>query len=73
MCDDRRAIREALAKGGSSNDEELQSIVISLSEDGEANMGASMNGKGTGLGMSGVSSEASSRRSTATERQEGLR
>ncbi len=69
MSCDRRAIREALLKSGNSNDEELQSILVSSSEDGEANIGSGMNGKGP----SGVSSEASSRRSTATERQEGLR
>ena len=68
MCDvwgDRRAIKEALSKGGSSADEELQLIVVSKSDGGEGNGGS----KGPSTAHNGLNSESSSRRSTATERQ----
>ncbi|KAK9902020.1 hypothetical protein WJX75_001367 [Coccomyxa subellipsoidea] len=62
----RRAIKEALSKGGSSADEELQLIVVSNSGSGEGNSGS----KGPSTAHNGLNSESSSRRSTATERQE---
>ncbi|EIE18549.1 hypothetical protein COCSUDRAFT_68258 [Coccomyxa subellipsoidea C-169] len=60
----RRAIREALSKGGNSTDEELQSIVVSSTDNDEGNNGA----KGMIASLNGLNSESSGRRNTATER-----